>query len=409
MGDPQKAFRVVHLTGTNGKTSTTRMVERLLREHGLSTGRFTSPHLREVTERITMDGAARSRSGFVEVYEEVLPYVDIVDARSAEQGEPRMTFFEVLVAMAFAAFADAPVDVAVVEVGLGGSWDATNVADGQVAVITPIALDHQRCLGHDVADIARRRPGSSSPAASWSSVYSPWRPPRCCCAGLPRWGRAWPARGWSSGWSSAPSPSAGSTSCLQGLGGSYDEVFLPLHGEHQAHNAACALAAVEALLGGEGGLDADTVRAALADVDSPGRLELVRRSPAVLVDAAHNPAGAAVLADAVQEAFSFQPLVGVVGVLADKDAAGILAALEPVLDAVVVTRASSPRAVPVEELQELAVEIFGEDRVDATGRLEEALDMALARAETDGRMSGGVLVTGSVTMAAQARVLLGRR
>ena len=166
LGDPQKSFRVVHLTGTNGKTSTTRMVERLLREHGLRTGRFVSPHLQDVRERIALDGEPLSPERFVEVYEEVLPYVDVVDARSAEHGEPRMTFFEVLVAMAYAAFADAPVDVAVIEVGMGGAWDATNVADGEVSVVMPIAVDHERFLGHDVTAIATEKSGIIKPGAT---------------------------------------------------------------------------------------------------------------------------------------------------------------------------------------------------------------------------------------------------
>jgi dihydrofolate synthase/folylpolyglutamate synthase len=193
-------------------------------------------------------------------------------------------------------------------------------------------------------------------------------------------------------------------------GGTYEDVFLPLYGEHQAHNAACAVAAVEALLGATGGgLDVEVVRAALADSDSPGRLEVLRGGPTVLVDAAHNPAGAAVLVDALREAFTFTRLVGVVGVLADKDAEGILGALEPVLDEVVITRSTSPRAIDPHELAEIAEDVFGDDRVLVAARLDDAIDTAIGRAEEGGLVGGGVLVTGSITLAADVRRLLRAR
>jgi dihydrofolate synthase / folylpolyglutamate synthase len=406
LGDPQKAFRAVHVTGTNGKTSTTRLVERLLREHGLRTGRFTSPHLVEVRERIAVDGESLPADRFVETYEDVIPYVDLVDARSAAAGEPRMTFFEVLVAMAYAAFADAPVEVAAVEVGMGGAWDATNVLDAQVAVVMPIALDHQRFLGYDVASIATEKAGIIKPGAV--AVLAD-QPPEAAQVLLRRCAEvgATPLReGVEFGVAAREIAVGGQLVTLQ-AGGTYEDVFLPLYGEHQAHNAACAVAAAEALLGATGGgLDADVVRAALADADSPGRLEVVRGGPTVLVDAAHNPAGAAVLADALREAFTFTRLVGVVGVLADKDAEGILGALEPVVDEVVVTRSTSPRAIDPAELAEIAEDVFGDDRVHVAARLDDALDIAIGRAEEGGLVGGGVLVTGSITLAADVRRLL---
>ena len=408
LGDPQNAFRAVHVTGTNGKTSTTRMVERLLREHGLRTGRFTSPHLLEVRERIAVDGEPLPAERFVASYDDVLPYVDLVDARSAASGAPRMTFFEVLVAMAYAAFADAPVDVAAVEVGMGGAWDATNVLDARVAVVTPIALDHQRFLGYDVASIAGEKAGIIKPGAVAVLADQPRAAAdvlirRCAEVG------AQPLReGVEFGVAAREVAVGGQLLALQAAG-RYDDVFLPLYGEHQARNAACALAAVEALLGAtgeQGGLDADVVRAGFADVDSPGRLEVLRGGPTVLVDAAHNPAGAAVLADALRESFTFTRLVGVVGVLADKDAEGILGALEPVLDEVVVTRSTSPRSIDPQDLAEVAEDVFGEDRVHVAARLDDALDTAIGRAEEGGLVGGGVLATGSITIAADVRRLL---
>ena len=409
LGDPQKAFRAVHVTGTNGKTSTTRLVERLLREHGLRTGRFTSPHLLEVRERIAVDGDSLPPDRFVETYDDVIPYVDLVDGRSAATGEPRMTFFEVLVAMAYAAFADAPVEVAAVEVGMGGAWDATNVLDAQVAVVMPIALDHQRFLGYDVASIAAEKAGIIKPAAV--AVLSDQQPEaaqvllrRCAEVG------ATPLREGLEFGVAAREIAVGGQLLTLSAGGTYEDVFLPLYGEHQAHNAACAVAAAEALLGASaGGLDADVVRAALSDADSPGRLEVLRGGPTVLVDAAHNPAGAAVLTEALREAFTFTRLVGVVGVLADKDAEGILGALEPVLDEVVITRSTSPRAIDPDELAEIAVDVFGDDRVHVAARLDDALDTAIGRAEEGGLVGGGVLVTGSITLAADVRRLLRAR
>jgi dihydrofolate synthase / folylpolyglutamate synthase len=405
LGDPQKAFRTVHVTGTNGKTSTTRIVERLLREHGLRTGRFTSPHLVDVRERIAIDGAALTPEQFVATYEDVVPYVDLVDLRRAPAGEPRLTFFEVLVAMAYAAFADAPVEVAAVEVGMGGSWDATNVVDAQVAAVMPIALDHQRFLGTDVASIAAEKAGIIKPGAVAVLADQPADAAavllrRCVEVG------ATPLREGVEFGVAAREVAVGGQLLSLAAAGRYDEVFLALYGEHQAHNAAAAVAAVEALLGADAGLDLEVVRAALADVDSPGRLEVVRRGPTVLVDAAHNPAGAEALADAVRESFTFTRLVGIIGILADKDAEGILGALEPVLDEVVVTRSRSPRAIDPADLGEIAVDVFGEDRVYVAARLDDAIDIAFGRVEEGGLVGGGVLATGSITLAADVRRLL---
>ena len=350
------------------------MVERLLREHGLRTGRFVSPHLNDVRERICLDGVPLTPERFVEVYGEVLPYVELVDQKSAAAGEPRLTFFEVLVAMAYAAFADAPVDVAAVEVGMGGSWDATNVADGSVAVITPIAVDHERFLGRDVATIAAEKAGIIKPGSVAVIAQQPVEAGEVLVGHAAEVGARLALEGRDFGVLSRNVAVGGQQATLQGLGGVYEDLFLPLHGVHQAHNAACALAAAEAFLaGGNGGagvdveqLDVEVVRAALADVDSPGRLEVVRRGPTVLVDAAHNPAGAAVLADAVEEAFGFAHLVGLVAVLADKDAEGILGGAGAGVrrgrgDADVVAAVDRPggagRASPRT--------IFGEDRVQS--------------------------------------------
>lgn len=432
MGDPQRTFRAVHVTGTNGKTSTTRMVERLLREYDLRTGRFTSPHLSEMRERVALDGEMLAPERFVELHEEIRPYLEMVDAASLREGRPRLTFFEVLVALAYAAFADAPVDVAAVEVGMGGAWDATNVLDGDVAVVTPIALDHQRFLGSDVATIAGEKAGIIKPGAVAVLAQQPVPAAEVLLRAAADVGATVAREGMEFGVLHRAVAMGGQQMTLQGLGGVYEDIFLPLHGAHQAHNAACALAAVEAFLGvgrrdgGQGspaeaflsggdatgtheGLDVDVVRTAFADVDSPGRLELVRRSPAILVDAAHNPAGAAALAESVEESFSLSYLVGVLAILEDKDAEGILVQLDSVLDEVVVTRSSSVRSMDPEDLAVLARDVFGPDRVHVAARLDMAIDMAAGLAEDGGRVAGAVLVTGSISTAGDARVLLGAR
>ncbi|HTF52883.1 MAG TPA: folylpolyglutamate synthase/dihydrofolate synthase family protein, partial [Pseudonocardia sp.] len=414
LGDPQRAYPVVHVAGTNGKTSVVRMIDALLSETGLRTGRYTSPHLQRATERITLDGGPISPERYVEVYREIQPYIELVDARRTD-GQPALSKFEVLTAMAFAAFADAPVDVAVIETGLGGSWDATNVADGAVSVITPIGVDHVEYLGPDLAGIAKEKagiikPGSIAVMAAQDTEVAAVLLERCVELGI-----TVARQGMEFGVLRRDKAVGGQLLKLQGLGGAYDDVFLPLHGEHQAGNAAVALAAAEALLGvgANRQLDVDAVRSAFAGVSSPGRLERLRTAPAVLVDAAHNPHGARALAAALTDAFGFRRLVGVVAVLQEKDVTGMLEALEPVLDEIVVTSNASPRALDVDELAGVAVQVFGADRVTVEPRLDDAVEQAVRMAEevdeeTGSLAGGGVVVTGSVVTAGEARTLFGK-
>jgi dihydrofolate synthase/folylpolyglutamate synthase len=409
LGRPQAAYPVIHVTGTNGKSSTARMAESLLRSFGLRTGLFTSPHLVDARERICFDGEPISAERLLATWEEIAPYVDVVDANSTADGGVPLSYFEVLTALAFAAFADAPVDVAIVEVGLGGGWDSTNVADGAVAVIAPVGLDHRDYLGDTIADIAREKAGIIKPGAiavmaeqEPSAIEALLERAVAVDAVVAREGLEFGVvgRGLAVG---------GQVLRLKGLNAEYDEVYLPLFGEHQAHNAALALAAVEALLSGVGPLDADLVRAGFATAASPGRLEVVRHSPTIIVDAAHNPHGAEALARAIGDSFDFTSLVGVVGVLADKDAIGVLTALEPCLDRVVITEPSSPRSLPADDLALLAQEVFGSDRVFVEPELPDALDRAIGLAEESGEYGGaGVLVTGSVVLVGDARRLMGR-
>jgi dihydrofolate synthase/folylpolyglutamate synthase len=409
LGDPQRAYPVIQLTGTNGKTSTARMVETIIATIGLRVGRFTSPHLESMTERISLDGEPLSEDAFVRAFNDVAPFTHLVD----EQHDHPLSFFETVVAMAYAAFADAPVDAAVVEVGMGGTWDATNVADARVAVLAPVAVDHAKYLGATPSTIAQEKVGIIKPGAT---VVCAAQSPEVMQVVLERCaevGATLAREGLEFGVTSRVPAVGGQMIGLQGLRGSYEDVFLPLYGAHQAQNAALALATVEAFLG-EDALDADLVREAFAEVTSPGRLEIIRRSPTIVLDAAHNPHGAAALVAALEDSFTFSPLIGVVGVMGDKDYEGMLAELEPMLAHVVCTQNSTDRSMPAEELAEVARGIFGQDRVSETTSLGEAIDQAAALAEAGGVLgeaigSGGVLVTGSVVTVGEARAMLRSR
>ncbi|GGL00537.1 dihydrofolate synthase [Sphaerisporangium melleum] len=402
LGQPQRAYPVVHITGTNGKSSTARMIDALLRERNLRVGRFTSPHLVSMRERITLDGEPLSEERFTEVYEDVLPYLQLVD-----QQQGRLSFFETLTAMAYAAFADAPVDVAVIEVGMGGTWDSTSVAQGTVAVITPISLDHVQYLGPDIEAIAREKAGIIKPAATAVLAQQPIAAAEVLMRRAAEVGATVAREGLEFGVVHREVAMGGQMLRMQGLKGVYEEVFLPLYGEHQAGNAACALAAVEALTGGDEPLDSELVRRAFATVTSPGRLEVIRRGPTVLVDAAHNPGAMESVVQALEESFGFTRLVAVVAVMADKDVSGVLELLEPVVEEIVVTRNSSPRSMDPGELAELAEDIYGSERVHRADRLDDAIDIAIGLAEETGEFTGsGVLITGSVVTVGDARLLL---
>jgi dihydrofolate synthase/folylpolyglutamate synthase len=402
LGDPQRACPVIHVTGTNGKTSTARMAETLLRARGLRTGLYTSPHLSTMRERICIDGAPLGGEEFVAAYDDVAPYAAIVDSAGPE----RLSFFEMLTGMAFAAFADAPVDVAVIEVGLGGTWDATNIADGMVAVVTPVSLDHTAYLGGTVAEIAAEKAGIIKPGA----VAVLARQPRPAAQALARRAAevSVPVRSEGEDFAVTGRELAvgGQLLTVRGLAGTYPGLLLPLFGAHQAQNAACALAAVEAF-SAAGPLDEELVRQAFAMMTAPGRLEVVRRSPVMIVDAAHNPAGMAATVAAVTEAFGFAALVAVLAVSADKDVPGILAALEPAAASLVVTRNSAARSMGPGELERLADGVFGPGRVRAAARLDEAIEVATALADEAAAGTAGILITGSATTAGEARLLLG--
>jgi folylpolyglutamate synthase/dihydrofolate synthase len=527
LGDPHRAYPVIHLTGTNGKTSTARMTERLLRARGLRTGLFTSPHLTSIRERICVDGEPLSAEQFITAYEDIEPYLDLVDAGQSS----RLSFFEVLVGMAFATFADAPVDVAVIEVGLGGRWDNTNVADGAVAVLTPISIDHVRWLGTTIEEIATEKAGIIKPGAIAVIAQQPPAAAQILLHRAAEVGATVAREGQEFGVIRRELAVGGQRVDVRGLLGDYDDLFLPLFGAYQAGNLACAIAAVEAfaradatdspfsrngspiaeadlagqtraalalvprpapdatgpdvtaavngvdhggaeleteqlrdlgrdragydragydragydragydgadhddaefdeagghlaerdrsdqpgIAGQAGPLDLALVREAVAEMSSPGRLEVVRRSPVVIVDAAHNPAGMAATVAALQEAFSFTDLIAVMSISADKDIAGILDELEPVATQFVATRNASGRAMDAEDLGDAAESVFGAERVTIAPHLDQAIEVAVgladeADADSDGGPGGAlVLIAGSVITAGEARTLLTR-
>ncbi|MHA7144885.1 bifunctional folylpolyglutamate synthase/dihydrofolate synthase [Arthrobacter sp. TmT3-37] len=414
LGEPNRAFPIIHITGTNGKTSTARMIESILLAHDLRTGRFTSPHLSRVTERISIDGEPVDDDTFVRVWDEIKPYLDIIDGELLVAGEPRLTYFECVTILAFAIFADEPIDVGVIEVGLGGITDATNVGDGQVAVVTPISLDHTDLLGDTVEDIALEKAGIIKPGSFLVSAIQPRDAAQVLLERAREVGAEFRFEGVEFGVESRTVAVGGQVVSLTGLAGRYGDLLVPLHGEHQAENAAVAVAAVEAFLGGgERRLETELIRNGLRAVTSPGRLEVVRTAPSIIVDAAHNPAGARAAAKGISEAFDFSRLVLVIGILEDKDAAGILAELHEelggILEDVCLTQSTSPRSVPAADLLQAALAAgFAEENINIAPGLDDALEWAVMKAEDNNDLAGGILVTGSITVVGEARTLLGK-
>lgn len=412
LGEPQKACPVIHITGTNGKTSTARMIESLLRAHDLRTGRYSSPHLVSVTERISVDGEPVSEETFVRVWDEISPFLEIVDAELDERGETRLTYFEAVTILAFAIFAEVPVDVVVLEVGLGGITDATNVADGDVSVITPISLDHTDLLGDTTELIAQEKVGILKPGGYLVSSVQPVDAADVLLARARELEVRTAFESLDFKLLDRQVAVGGQLLSIQGQAATYDEIFLPLFGAHQAQNAAVALAAVEAFLGGgERELNADLVREGFAQASSPGRLELVRTAPSILVDAGHNPDGIRVSAEAIRESFGFSRLVLMVGILQEKDAEAMLYTMREeygdLVEDLCITQSSSPRAIPAGELANMALAAgWPEEDIHVTDDLEDAIEWSVGRAEAGNDLSGGVLVTGSITLVGEITTLL---
>ena len=414
LGHPEQSFRVVHITGTNGKGSTARMVESICRHYGLRTGLYTSPHVEKVTERIRIDGQQLSDDEFVDIWDQVKDFVDLVDARSDEQGGPHMSFFEVLTTMAFWAFADAPVDVAVVEVGMGGQWDATNVLDGDASIIGPVDMDHMQWLGDTIEQIAEQKAGiikSNSTVIVGPQPHAEAVMPIIERTFHERGAQELGRDGQEMEVVSRQPAVGGQVVTLRTPNGVYEQVPVSMFGEHQAHNALAALAAAEVVIPVNGPLDGDVVAEALSSVKVPGRIEVVRTSPTIILDGGHNLNAVSALRETIEENFDFQQLVGVVSMMRDKEVEEVLGILEPMLETIVVTENSwKSRVMPAEELERIAIEVFGEDRVVRKDFLPDAIQTAVdlvdAADDTGVGYGHGVLVCGSFVTAGDARHLL---
>ena len=402
LGSPQLTYPTIHIGGTNGKTTTSRMIDSLLFEMGLRTGRFTSPHLESYLERITINGESINPKDLIFSYNDIAAYLDLMDSKF----DHPISFFEAMTALAFAAFAEHPVDVGVIEVGMGGEWDATNVVDADVSVIMPINLDHTEYLGETLTEIAQTKSGIIKQSGFVVLAQQEPEAAKVLLKRAAEMGADVAREGVEYSVLSRSLAVGGQLLTIQGASDTYEDIFLPLHGKHQASNAAAALVAVEAFFG-EQELDIEAVRAGFANVTSPGRCEVVHREPTIILDAAHNPHGAAAIAETVQSEFTFDEVIGVVAPMGDKDIHGILLELEQVMDSVIVTRNSSSRSTPVEKLEKIAIEIFGSDRVFSDESLEKALERAIKDTVRPlSEDSVGILVTGSVVTVGEARSYL---
>ena len=403
LGSPQLSYPTIHIAGTNGKTTTSRMIDSLFRQLGYRTGRFTSPHLESFLERISINGAPIPAEGLIATYNDIALYLDLIDSR---QPHP-ISFFEAMTALAFVAFAEFPVDIGVIEAGMGGEWDATNVVQSQVAVITPIGLDHQEYLGNTITEIARTKSGIIKPESHVVMAAQPAEAATVLTAKVVERAAIPYREGIEFSVAKRSLAVGGQLVTINGVHGVYEDIFIPLYGSHQAGNAAVALAAVEAFAGVK--IDDELVRQAFAAVDSPGRLEILYRDPTVMVDAAHNPHGAHALAETLKNEFDFESTIGIVAILGDKDVRGILTELEPVIDRVVVTQNSSDRAMSTDKLYELAVEIFGIDRTYREDNLRSAITYSMEQVTLLNQVSDGVsavIIAGSVVTAGESRAIL---
>jgi dihydrofolate synthase / folylpolyglutamate synthase len=387
MGDPQRNYRVIHITGTNGKTTTARMIERILREHGLRTGRFTSPHLVSFNERIAIDGEPISDETLVLAYEENAPLLELIDSQLESEGEAKLTFFEAMAALAFQIFSDAPIDVLVLEVGMGGEWDSTNVADGELALFTTVALDHQKSLGNTLTEIASTKAGIIKPE---SIVLSGPQAPEVAAVLTQRSaGNSFLTAGSEFELLESSPDGFGTRFSVRGKFASYPNLWMPIMGDHQASNATLAVAAIEQFLGRA--IEPEILRIALQDTVSPGRLQVIGKDPLEVFDGAHNLAGAEAFASWASTRVDPDNAVGVIGILDDKNAREMLRVFARAFRTAVLVQPESPRAIPAKQLAEDAAEFF--ETAQWAASPFEGLELARKLARESG---GAVLATGSL-------------
>ncbi len=403
LGSPQLSYPTIHIAGTNGKTTTTRLIDALCHELGMRTGRFTSPHLESFLERICINGESISAEGMIATYDDIALYLDLVDSKMSHH----LSFFEAMTALSFVAFAEFPVDVGIFECGMGGEWDSTNVINADVSVMTPIGFDHMQYLGDTLTKIATTKSGIFKEGCFAVMARQEQEAATILMKKAAEMS-AMPIReGIEYSVQNRSIAVGGQSLDIQGVYGEYKDIFLPLHGEHQSSNAATALAAVE-VFAGESKLDEEAVRQAFAKATSPGRCEIVHRNPTVIIDAAHNPHGATSLRRTIETEFNFDAIVGVVAPMGDKDVDGILEEFEPFMNRVIVTRNTSHRAAPVDKLENMAKEIFGADRVEKVENLQIAIERAVDLAQRlieSGDGTCGVVIAGSVVTAGEARAI----
>jgi len=405
LGSPQLTYPTIHVGGTNGKTTTARMIDSLLFEMGLRTGRFTSPHLESYLERISINGQPIDPKAMIFSYNDIAAYLDFMDSKF----DTPISFFEAMTALAFAAFAEHPIDVGVIEVGMGGEWDATNVVDADVSVIMPIDLDHTEYLGSTISEIAKTKAGIIKEGGF---VVLAQQQPEAAVELLKKAaevGADIAREGVEYVIESRAVAVGGQVLTIKTPKDTYEEIFLPLHGKHQASNAAAALVAVEAFFGDQE-LDYEAVLAGFANVQSPGRCEVLHRDPTIIIDAAHNPHGAKAITETIQNEFTFDEVIGVVATMGDKDVQGALVEFEKVMDSIIVTKNSSSRSMPVAEIEKIARSIFGADRVFAADNLEEAIEKAIKDSVRPlSEDTFGILITGSVVTVGEARTIVRKR
>ncbi len=406
LGSPQLSYPTIHIAGTNGKTTTTRLIDSLLFELGLRTGRFTSPHLQSILERVAINGSPISEGLFIKAYEDIYPYLGMIDEKMPHP----ISFFEAITALSFVAFAEYPVDVGIFECGMGGEWDSTNVIESKVSVVTPIGFDHMEYLGDTLEKIAQTKSGiikenTFAVLAKQEREAAQVLIDRCLDT------NSTPIReGVEYEVLKRSVAVGGQLISIRGVYGIYEDLFLPIHGRHQASNAATALATVEVFVG-EHALNNELVRSAFAGATSPGRFEVVHRNPTVIIDAAHNPHGAKSLKETINSEFNFDLVIGLVAAMGDKDISGLLEELEPVMSKIIVTRNSSKRSATLDEIDTLARKIFGSDRVIAIESLVEAINQGLSLAKDTIAIqdkSCALLITGSVVTAGEARTFLAK-
>ena len=403
LGSPHLTYPTIHIAGTNGKTSTARMIDQLLANLGYRVGRYTSPHLESFTERISIKGEPISDLEMIKTYEDIHLYLDLIDSR---QSHP-ISYFEALTAMAFVAFAEHPVDIAVIEAGMGGQWDATNVISSQVSVMTPIGLDHMEYLGNTLEAIAQTKAGIFKPESNVVLAAQSGQVAKVLLAQVAKVSAQPFRQGVEFSLKNRALAVGGQLLSIQGVYGDYNEIFLPLYGDHQGNNAAVALAAVEVFAGVK--LDTELVQDAFSKVSSPGRCEIVYKDPTVIIDAAHNPHGVSAIANTLNTEFDFELVVGVVAVLADKDVAGILENLSTTLDYLVITENGSARAMNKDELAKIATQYFKAEQVEIIGDMNTAITYAIEKVALFNQVNDGVaavVITGSVATAGMARSII---